>query len=771
MKKILFVLCLLLWIFSTSYAKGWDAAYINKLITQGEIDKVIDYYKLNYFSPDRDPKVAFKIADLYARKKDYPAAVEWYEKEKQYLQESKTNLLNLADAYRMVGNYQKALDAYLMYAAETGDAVAVMDHANLCERLIRASSFVDNYFFEPYKYNSPDDESHVSALRGNMTYSLTAADGIARIWESMREYDTWNEPQLVITHPNEKIKYSGISFSEDGNTVVYASKELSAGKAGTLAGKEIGKIYFATYLGGELLNDIPFPFNSDSYSCNDPVLNKDGSILYFSSNMPGGSGGLDIWQSTWVNGKWNKPQNLGKLVNTDAEETAPYITANSKNPVLFFASDREGGFGGLDIYKAEFTDNGWQDVEMQPAPINSPQNENSFVFDPETQAGYVSSDRPGGKGGADIYRVRPLDLKLVVVAIDSSTKEPLDYSYLQLYDNNIKVYETVTGNDGVSVIQLGMNHTYVVNISKDNYRPKTIQFSTVGKYNGDSVILQIALLKDPQFSNQNSTTGISMQNFIVFMGHFTDDATNKLIQPQMRMVNLNTNKLRILDIDDKGSFLIKLMINNNYKIYIEYQGNKIGDEITTYGLDHGSIKQKNYILSGTKFKTTENRILSPELVPDSLKYLWKEEIQPVTETSMVLTSNTDPSKIIGLNSYTDGKSHLSEINSTQAPEQKKFTATDASTTLPGNDPSVSTSTNDLYYKIQIGSYANTTTFPGLEGMGQVQESVSFGNHIYRVGNFTDLNDAKNKLEIIHQKGYNLAFILQYSGDKVISIIK
>jgi hypothetical protein len=476
--------------------------------------------------------------------------------------------------------------------------------------------------------------------------------------------------------------------------------------------------------------------------------------------MPGGTGGYDIWKCLLVNGKWSKPQNLGKLFNSPANDVSPYITQENNRPVLFYASDRDGGFGGFDIYKSTFNSAAWQGIELQPAPINSVANENSFIYDPETRAGYVSSDRNPGQGSADIYRIRPLDLKLILTARDSASKEALEYGYIQLYDNNIRVEETVTGMDGISVIQLGLKRDYTLNISKENYRPRTISFSTHGKYNGDSIVLSVALLKDPQFSVKNTSTGISMQNYIVFMGNFTDGATHQLIRPDMRMVNLNTNKLRILDVDENGSFLIRLMTNNNYKIFIKDQDRSISDEITTYGLDHGSIKLKNYILSGTTFKTGDNRVLAPYMVPDSLKYLWNPEPAAATDNSTVLSTILPPDPPAGIKPSNDQT--LEQI-------EDKSPVENISNSGPGK-PVVATD-NELYYKIQIGSFTAPTSFPGLADLGQLQESTAYGNHIYRLGDYSDIYEARNKLEAVHQKGYNLAFILQYRKDKIISIIK
>lgn len=747
---LVFLACFLA---STASAKGWDSTTISKLIAQGEIDKVIDYYKTAYASPDRDPRDAIRIADLYTQKKEYATAVSWYEKEKAYWRESKTNMLNMARAYRMTGNYQQALDGYLMYVAETGDVASVMDEANLCERLIRANAFTDHFYFEPYQFNSEKDEAQLAVVRGNLSYTVHAAGQPGRPWAAIRQYNGWLDPVPLLSKPDATADYHHLAFMRDGNQCIYTLKEAAPVKNTT---PTVFRLYLATYLGGALINPQPFPYNGSAYSCLEAVFSADGQQLYFASDMPGGFGGYDIWMCSLENGTWSKPQNPGKRINTSANEKAPFFTIDDGKPLLFFASDRDGGFGGSDIYKATFANNGWQGAEMLPAPVNAVGDENSYVFDPESRAGYVSSNRDNGKGGADIYRIRPLDLRLVISTRDSLSKAPVDFAFLQVYDNNTLVGETVTGSDGLSISPLGLNRNYTLTVSKDNYRPRTVSFSTAGKSNGDSVCLNLYLLEDPKYSLKNSSTGISMQNYIVFMGKFSD-AAGKTIRPDMRMVNLNTNKLRILDIDDQGAFRIKLMTNNNYKIFIEHQGHKLSEEITTYGLDHGSLKLKNYILTGDKYKTGENRVLQPFQVPDSLRYLWLQQPVAPPENSMVLSTSLPK----------DPKAANSVPNTKPAPQ------TTGTNSLPANTTSVPApeNTTDIYYKIQIGSYGVPTRFPGLESYGQLEESVAYGNHIYRIGNFSDIQNVKNKLEQIRQQGYTLAFILQYRDNKVINIIK
>ena len=111
-----------------------------------------------------------------------------------------------------------------------------------------------------------------------------------------------------------------------------------------------------------------------------------------------------------VNGKWTKPVNLGNLLNSKDDDISPYLVQDKDDNTLYFSSDRDGGFGGFDIYAGKNIDGVWQDVELQPAPINSAADDISIVYDSNIKTGYFTSNRSGGKGGFDVYRFIPFNL-------------------------------------------------------------------------------------------------------------------------------------------------------------------------------------------------------------------------------------------------------------------------------------------------------------------------------------------------------------------------
>lgn len=821
-----------------SVAKKWDATYISKLIAKGGIDKVIQYYQDRYYSANRDPQDAFRIADLYVKKKEYTTAMQWYNRETQLINSSKINLFNYAYASQLTGEYQKALDAYLMYAAMTGDVNKVMDLANQCERILKASALADNYKLENYAFNTSADEKQLAVLRTNPVYVAiqnpsAPEDKVQyKILQAVREYDGFAEPIKAVNPNALKLVITGLSYTRDGNKVVFSAKADNANAK--KAAKAHEQLYIADNLGGNLLNIQPLPFNQEGYKFTQPAFSTDGTDIYFSSNLPNGSGGFDIWRSSWINNGWTKPFNLGKLLNSPADEISPFIVQDGRDKMLYFSSNRDGGFGGYDIYSAEFTNSAWQDVLMQPAPINSAGDEVSILFDKAINTGYVTSNRAGGKGGFDIYRFIPFDLKLIVQVSDSSSGHALDYAFLKLSENknNDRMVEGVTDVNGRAVFQVARDKNFTVNISKDNYKPVTVATNSFGKNSTDSIVEEIRLSQNAKFSILNSATNqLSLENYIVFTGKVTDGATNKPAKNvKMRMVNYTTQKLREIDIDKDGRYQLKLLLNNNYKVIFEQQENKITDELSTYGLDKYSVKVKDYILTGNTFVTTANKVYARNDVPTYIKIEQDNPSgavinkpghnEPITQSKvdslLKVISKDEPAKISWLDAKTAKSSKetteiqnepkneaVSEKKTEEAPVKppvlseeikaekveiktervinpeiaEQLFEIDTTAFLPIPDsykPAKLKLINrpDISYKIQIGSFLDDNIeFPQLSNLGKIEKIKSFEQYIYRLGEYYDLGEAKAVLEKVRAQNYFVAFILQFTKGKVSNIIK
>lgn len=133
-------------------------------------------------------------------------------------------------------------------------------------------------------------------------------------------------------------------------------------------------------------------------------ISPDGNTIYFASNRPGGLGGLDVYKvERDAAGKWGKAENLGSSVNTPFDDDAPFIHPDGRT--LFFTSEGHNTMGGKDIFKSTLEGGKWTKAQNMGYPINTTANDNYFTLTADGKKGYFSSDRPGGKGAQDIYSI------------------------------------------------------------------------------------------------------------------------------------------------------------------------------------------------------------------------------------------------------------------------------------------------------------------------------------------------------------------------------
>ncbi|MFN0035465.1 MAG: OmpA family protein [Saprospiraceae bacterium] len=214
---------------------------------------------------------------------------------------------------------------------------------------------------------------------------------------------------------------------------------------GGKGGKAVMKIYEMEYGFPDWTPPIDLPFNSDDYSCMHPSLSPDEKWLFFASDMPGGSGGFDLYAvERFARGRWGEPVNLGPDINTEKQELFPYMSFFSS---LFFSSNgRANTMGGMDIY---FVNNPLQTTEGLEVvnlgePFNSADNDFSFVTDPDGHSGFFASERKGETyGKSDIFQFfsprgfegtgKPEVNRARINVIDDKTGLPLQGAEIRIF--------------------------------------------------------------------------------------------------------------------------------------------------------------------------------------------------------------------------------------------------------------------------------------------------------------------------------------------------
>jgi len=224
-------------------------------------------------------------------------------------------------------------------------------------------------------------------------------------------------------------------------------------------------------------NVVGLNINSIEYSVKNPSISADGKTLYFSSDMPGGFGNFDIYRGDInENGDINNIENLGQKVNTEGQEMFPFI---GNENTLYFSSDSQLGLGGLDVFFTKEVDGKWASARNVGIPVNSNADDFAFSINETSGEGFISSNRSGGKGSDDIYSIKRLvpicDVLLTANVMDAKTKLGIDSATTSVSDKEGNIASSKTSSEkGIAEFMLVCNETGKLIVSKEGYNSKIV---------------------------------------------------------------------------------------------------------------------------------------------------------------------------------------------------------------------------------------------------------------------------------------------------------
>ena len=208
---------------------------------------------------------------------------------------------------------------------------------------------------------------------------------------ALKKNNRWADPARFSSQLNTLFNDGPLCFYNHGRMLVFTRNLVTKKSFGnyTKDGNTCG-LFFAEFNKNKLSRISKFPYNSEQYNVLHPAITEDGQTLFFSSNMPGGQGGYDIWVSYYKQGNWTQPVNLGSTVNTDKNEAFPFIHTNGK---LFFSSKGWDSRGGYDIFFTQQVDGKWLDAQNMKDPFNTKFDDFGFIADSSMASGYLTSNR------------------------------------------------------------------------------------------------------------------------------------------------------------------------------------------------------------------------------------------------------------------------------------------------------------------------------------------------------------------------------------------
>ena len=292
----------------------------------------------------------------------------------------------------------------------------------------------------------------------------------ADIWFSKKdEQGQWTRPATVEGELNSELDEGIISFSPDGTTMYLtkARRELHSN-----TGVEI---YTSQRSEAAWSAPVKFEITSDTVSSyGHPAVSPDGEYLYFTSDMPGGFGGKDLWRIN-LKDRAGSLENLGEFINTEGDEMFPYMRADS---VLYFSSDGHPGMGGLDMFRAQMTVSGGWKVENMGMPMNSAADDFGITFG-DGESGYFSSNRGDGRGYDHIYSFELPELQIWLTGwVLDKDEEPVPNAIIRIVGNDGSNQKEVARNDGSFKFKLQRGVSYVMLAGAKGYLNAKQEFTS-----------------------------------------------------------------------------------------------------------------------------------------------------------------------------------------------------------------------------------------------------------------------------------------------------
>ncbi len=458
-------------------AQNKDTKTADKLFDRYEyVDAAKEYLKLTE-KGKADNYVYKQLADSYYNVFNTKEAVKWFAKATEEKQDAET-YYKYAQMLKAEGNYAEADKQMKQFAS-----LAPNDQ--------RAKTFNSNPQYLPTLKSQAKlydvVKSDISSDKTDFGAVLTNDNNVyfSSSRNTSKKNSNWNEePYLdlykatynanktiseavAVDNLNTRWHDGPASVSSDGSVMYYGSESFNEKEYVKDKEKKakFGKIYLykATNSGGSWSNSKPLPFNNAAYDVRNPSISKDGKTLYFSSNMPGGMGGEDIWKVSVNGDEYGTPENLGAKINTEANESFPFITDDN---VLFFSSNGKQGFGGLDVFKIDLSKG--TDAVNVGAPVNTEKDDFAFTYNTAKKVGFFSSNRGGND---DIYIADPVcNFKAITVVKDKVTGKEIDGALVVLTGEKQKTLSSLTtDSSGKSISEFNCMTSYSGQVSKQGY--------------------------------------------------------------------------------------------------------------------------------------------------------------------------------------------------------------------------------------------------------------------------------------------------------------
>lgn len=586
---------------------------------------------------DVNSEIYAKAADAFYFTNQRRNAVTYYE------QAYKINGNTLQEPYlsryvrslRSVREYDKANEIYLKYLNESGDSEKIKKFKDELQAFqeILDDDGEPRFSLKNLEINTPYSDFGAS-LFGNQIVFSSARPGASKALYAWNEQpylslfvadvteggELINE-KLLSNQMNNEFHEATLAISPDSVTVYFTSSNINRNRLVLdESSRNHFKLYRGTYSDNKITNIEPLFFNSDKYSVGHPAVSPDGNYLFFASDMPGGYGGADIYYSViYEDGMLSTPKNAGPVINTSGNDFFPFFIDNT----LYFSSDGHVGFGGLDLFESTFS----EEEASFSTPVNlgkvanTPYDDFAIMFNNDRKTGYLSSNRPGGKGDDDLYffyrAPLPCDQFISGNVTDKLSGEKLTEVSLAVRDTLNRVIATVeTDENGYYEILIPCDTKVEIIASKPEYVDKTKESITGSIDREYTKPVDFELDKISDLIVKDEETGVEKINldtiYFEFDSAVVTEDSKKVLDKAVEVMNMFPNMIIKIEshTDSRGSHQYNLNLSDrrakSTQDYLYQKG--IAQERILSATGFGEERLLNHCADGVRCSDEEHEL-------------------------------------------------------------------------------------------------------------------------------------------------------------------
>ena len=587
------------------------------------------------------------LANCYRLINDAKNAEIWYAKVAEIPSVNPTYILYYAQALMSNENYAEAEIWISKYRELNGNDERA---ERMIESLKNINSLKDDsssFLITNLSVNSDNGDFCPVYYKNGIVFSSsrTKAEIIQRtqtstgfpfytIYFAKGKEDKFAKPEIFSSSITTKFNNGPVCFNKAGNEIYVTRNNIEDGKIRKSDSGEVKlKIFILKKSGSDWGKEVAFEHNNDNYNCAHPCISPDGNKLYFTSDMPGGFGGMDIYVSDKLKKGWGTPVNLGSKINTADNDGFPFIDENGG---LYFASTGHGGLGGYDIYYCSKSTDGFSNPVNMGYPINTASDDFAIVQNEDGTSGYFTSNRIGKNTNDDIYYFKRMSVMMNVIVYDVKTRMPLPASSLRILEANSQKNIELSSNGGGVKVFLTPGKKYKLIAQNDKYSTDTIDIDA-DKYSAGSLqSLSIPLQKS------------FVKSYIAGKIVYNVDSIG-IEGVEVRIVNKETGEERTTTTASDGSYRFdNLAMDSRYLLDArKFDCVSMPVEVSTEDFDEKAMTTLNVSL-----KCVEDVVKLENIYFDLDKYDLRQDAKPELN-KIVSLMKSNPDIRIELRSHTD----------------------------------------------------------------------------------------------------------------------